>query len=146
MPKRASKKAAAVSDDDIHASLYEIFELDEDTQGWFLPLVQKMADEAGVDLLYTFRAMALEFYFGGDRDHFIADPHNLKYRMPTEEEERVTDAVGTNRLEFYAEEMKQGRFPADYPYATEERAEVEKALRRVRLQLVPRPDTQKHSK
>lgn len=55
-----SRELSADENDDEYATLHEIFERDESTERWFVPLLQEMADEAGVDLLYTFRAMAAE--------------------------------------------------------------------------------------
>jgi hypothetical protein len=73
--------------------------------------LQAIADEAGVSLIHTLRAAFYRFC-DEHRCKFIADPHSLRYRVPTQEEEEALREVRTERQELL---QKPGWCPEDDP-------------------------------
>jgi hypothetical protein len=111
-PREFKKKAATVSDIDIEmwTPLWAVLQDGYDEAfgdegppepgdpGSLGNMFEAIAKDAGVGLIYTLRA-ALYYFNKEQRHRFIADPHNLKYRLPTPEEEAALREVRAERQE-----------------------------------------------
>lgn len=123
------RKAATVSDSDIElwTPLWMVLQdgydeafgdeggaPEDGDPGSLHDVFEGIAKEAGVSLFYTLRA-ALYLFSDEHNEHsdkFVADPHNLKYRVPTQEEEEALREV---RAKHPGLSRKPGWRPEDDP-------------------------------
>ena len=73
--------------------------------------LQGLAEEAGISLMQILRAACYRFRWEHS-EQLIADPHNLKYRLPTNEEAEVLHEVCREHPQYL---QKPGWCPEDDP-------------------------------